>query len=681
MKLKIKITQLKKMKMSNQILFIMIIVALIPLLILSISINNKIKKQSTIELDKRLDQDIIYIEESLKSTIMNSVETIKLIKSQSQIEKIFEDISSGQLQKYSTEYNNIIKVFENIVTDSERLYERVLIADQYGNMINDISREEGSFNLLSIAGKDYYNGLKENDKDYYIGRTIISTATKRQITPISMKISKDNNILGAIVIFFDTEELTGLLQKINNGQGTALLLDERGNYLYNFNSSLTLSKWEDYKELEYDKIITYRQDDTYYYGKGKIIQDLNWTIIPLINEEEAYGMINRINNNLIWITLILLIGIIIISTVYAKLITKPISYLAYQMSDVMNGNLEQKVIYDTNKEITILNDNFTKMIIYLKEIIQSITMASKTLYNSSIAMIKDTDQAYNYTKTTNQSLSTIGEDALKQQESIQHGLEVLKSLVNEINRITSSTKEMRKTFEISKNITSQGNESICTLRAKSRSSLKISKELQQEMNILIDSVTEIQNISNVITDISKQTDLLALNATIEAARAGEYGKSFGIVANEVKRLSEIINNETKNINNIINELKMKSEVLRNYIINNEQIIESQNEAVKNTENSLNDIIDYNESMIVKTKDIIDSMYEVSTNNEYIHGFTVNISNNLKETVDRTSSVIAAAQNQFAVIEELKDASITLQKQSYSLVEAVKDFSEADKPNV
>ena len=58
------------------------------------------------------------------------------------------------------------------------------------------------------------------------------------------------------------------------------------------------------------------------------------------------------------------------------------------------------------------------------------------------------------------------------------------------------------------------------------------------MDSLSQRSKEIGTILKVIREIADQTNLLALNAAIIAAQAGEHGKSFGVVAEEIRDLSE-----------------------------------------------------------------------------------------------------------------------------------------------
>ncbi len=60
------------------------------------------------------------------------------------------------------------------------------------------------------------------------------------------------------------------------------------------------------------------------------------------------------------------------------------------------------------------------------------------------------------------------------------------------------------------------------------------------MTDAINNLKEIETFCKQIQGITKQSNLLALNALIEAARAGAAGKGFGVVASEVKTLSQEI---------------------------------------------------------------------------------------------------------------------------------------------
>lgn len=79
------------------------------------------------------------------------------------------------------------------------------------------------------------------------------------------------------------------------------------------------------------------------------------------------------------------------------------------------------------------------------------------------------------------------------------------------------------------------------------------------VNQLNDNAKALVQINTLVSEVAAQTNLLGLNAAIEAARAGDLGRGFGVVADEIRRLSQMVRDSSKQVNNKVNEITQEIE--------------------------------------------------------------------------------------------------------------------------
>ena len=72
------------------------------------------------------------------------------------------------------------------------------------------------------------------------------------------------------------------------------------------------------------------------------------------------------------------------------------------------------------------------------------------------------------------------------------------------------------------------------------------------VNETSEKAKETSEILKIVKKVSTQTHLLGLNAAIEAARAGQAGKAFGVVADEIRSLSDSVGSSMNRMDDVLN---------------------------------------------------------------------------------------------------------------------------------
>jgi methyl-accepting chemotaxis protein len=147
-------------------------------------------------------------------------------------------------------------------------------------------------------------------------------------------------------------------------------------------------------------------------------------------------------------------------------------------------------------------------------------------------------------------------------------------------------------------------------------------DTNSSFKILEQRTKEISKVVNVITNLSKQTNLLAINAAIQASSAGEAGKAFSVVANEIKRLADNSGKSATEINELVVQIQVDTlkasemiDEMTDSIRKGESATVETSDAFKNISTSVSETVSLSESILNIAREQINTIKKVSRNTE------------------------------------------------------------------
>ncbi|MEW8956623.1 ABC transporter substrate-binding protein, partial [Clostridium sp.] len=234
------------------------------------------------------------------------------------------------------------------------------------------------------------------------------------------------------------------------------------------------------------------------------------------------------------------------------------------------------------------------------------------------------------------------------------------------DNILGSSEEANNTIKV----VEEGNTTILN-------SLNSMKEIIDSVTYIKDQVLDLNEkfqsiniISDAIKAISNQTNLLSLNAAIEAARAGEYGRSFSVVAGEVKKLSEQSKDFANRISDILKDVNFSIENTLKAIKESDDKINIGIESSTKTKTAFNEISSASE----KTREIIGDMNELIENQLSSVDSLNTISEDINEYAEKVLSIVEtslmSAEFVKSALDSLKDFSVELRRENTILLETL-----------
>ncbi len=351
-----------------------------------------------------------------------------------------------------------------------------------------------------------------------------------------------------------------------------------------------------------------------YFNTGR---DAISSMTDLVEEYSEYAEKNLVHKlnlqsyTIFGIYMVLIAVTIVFSIIVMRYLRVNISIVTKNIKELANKNLTVDIKELKGKdEIAELSSASFELKTQLLSMMETLKSSSETLSNSSKHMVANMADSTDLMDKIDKAANEVAEAATVQAQDVSNIAvnisevdDIAKVNLNEAESLASACNDIER-------ITNDGMNTVNELTKITDKSLEAFDRIFKVIDEFDEKTKTIGVASDMITDISEQTNLLSLNASIEAARAGEAGRGFAIVADEIRKLAEQSSESADTINAMISELVSSAQKAMEESDEVKNYVEQQKNSVENTRTGFTAIVnnvDIVNSGVVKLKEVSNSL--------------------------------------------------------------------------
>lgn len=437
----------------------------------------------------------------------------------------------------------------NVSRQSENLEEVASLQQDFSELVNNLNQTSIIYYQLATSG--YNQSLTENAADYL-------TNAETLFNDIKSKVAEDESLEH---YFANLSEAIVSYQAIYEENFTTMYLGDEADRVA---SRVVL-------------VIT-RNDDTI----NRVNDRIQLQLAERRDEvSDVLQVALRRSDTIITIAIIILILVpLVILIFFARNLSSGVNLVMNRIKAYHDGNLNYQQSTKRKDEFSEIDHRLAEMGERLHAIINRNERISKEVLNvvqmtsqKSSAQLKgmseiekmmeefshEMERQTDFTGT----ISAITEELSSSAEEIQSSISKVSSQMRELENVSNHGLSLMNNLELTVN----------NLNSKTSTT-------STRVDQMKDQLEHITSFIQGIDDIASQTNLLAINASIEAAKAGKEGRSFAVVATEIRKLSQGTNDFSNQIKEVLEELNVEvSEVVSDFdVFKAESLVSLENTA-------------------------------------------------------------------------------------------------------
>ncbi|MWC30836.1 methyl-accepting chemotaxis protein [Paenibacillus sp. MMS18-CY102] len=263
-----------------------------------------------------------------------------------------------------------------------------------------------------------------------------------------------------------------------------------------------------------------------------------WHMVGTLPVNDLVRDSGRILELTMWMVVAAAVSALVMGYLIARKVGRPLAKLCGLMEKGENGDLSVRMDLRGPSEIARLARHFNRMMEQIGLLVARSNESAQQLVLSAKELKRVSTETAASAGEIAQVTGMIAEGAMNLAEEAERGILLTQAIGGKMNAVTATNTRLESTAEGVRTYSEQGSTYMVELIDMTDETERLSRSLVERIGNLKESAGSIRTIMALMHDISKRTNILSLNASIEAARAGAFGKSFAVVAEEIRKLAE-----------------------------------------------------------------------------------------------------------------------------------------------